>query len=300
MKTLLVGNYKGGCGKTAVSKFLAEGFALEHGLRTLLIDLDPQCNLSGRFTRMVVSSEGTRDYVPDIHPDYDPNDPDDADWDGYSDSSDIWFEGATAAYPATYRDPKTDEIRRYDNLNIIPAHGRKLASVEEVRRPDIQDQVINQLALFLRSPDIQSEADICVIDTRPSKGPLVEAGMYAASHLLIPTQLEDPSVEGLHGTMSLRTQTNDARARNDQLQLVGILPNMVQSLALHQTYLADLCEKPETGPHMMKSSLPQWVMYKEAMLAGQPSLFLTHPKSRAVGRLREVVDEVLARMGVQT
>ena len=45
MKTISVFNNKGGVGKTTLTFHLAHAFA-EMGLRTLLIDLDPQCNLT--------------------------------------------------------------------------------------------------------------------------------------------------------------------------------------------------------------------------------------------------------------
>lgn len=45
MKTISVFNNKGGVGKTTLTFHLAHAFA-ELGLRTLLIDLDPQCNLT--------------------------------------------------------------------------------------------------------------------------------------------------------------------------------------------------------------------------------------------------------------
>lgn len=48
MKTIALANHKGGSGKTTSAYFLGTLLA-EAGLRTLLIDLDAQANLSGRF-----------------------------------------------------------------------------------------------------------------------------------------------------------------------------------------------------------------------------------------------------------
>lgn len=48
MKTIALANHKGGSGKTTSTFFLGQLLA-EAGLRALLIDLDAQANLSGRF-----------------------------------------------------------------------------------------------------------------------------------------------------------------------------------------------------------------------------------------------------------
>lgn len=48
VKRILVGNQKGGVGKTFIAAGLAQAFA-EHGLRTLLVDYDPQGHLSARL-----------------------------------------------------------------------------------------------------------------------------------------------------------------------------------------------------------------------------------------------------------
>lgn len=49
MKILVISNNKGGVGKTFTSKTLAEYAVIVKNKKVLLIDLDPQCNLSRRF-----------------------------------------------------------------------------------------------------------------------------------------------------------------------------------------------------------------------------------------------------------
>lgn len=48
MKTIAIANNKGGCGKTATSFYLGKLLA-DAGIRTLLIDLDPQANLTDQL-----------------------------------------------------------------------------------------------------------------------------------------------------------------------------------------------------------------------------------------------------------
>ncbi|MGI9387210.1 MAG: ParA family protein [Methyloligellaceae bacterium] len=46
MKRIAIANLKGGVGKSTTTLFLAEGLALHHKLRALVLDLDPQANCS--------------------------------------------------------------------------------------------------------------------------------------------------------------------------------------------------------------------------------------------------------------
>lgn len=291
VKILTVGNFKGGVGKTAMSKFLAEVAAIEFDLRTLAIDLDPQCNLSRRFVSMQVEDEGgQKDYVPGPRPDWDAAEEDEAD--RYSSSADIWRFGDAAPYPTNY-----------DRLEILPAHGAHLGHIEEVERADIYDAVVRHLRQYLEVPEVQADYDLVILDTRPSKGPLVQAALNSATHVLIPTQLEDPSIEGLHGMLSLCTIAQTQRAPSDPLEIVGIAPNMVQSkLALHDTYRDQLRVDRVTSPYLLECELRNWTTYKENMLVGEPSLFLRRSKSRdherAREQLRELGKTVFERMGV--
>lgn len=278
---LVVGNYKGGVGKTFVSKHLAEYAAIRRNLRVLLIDLDPQTNLSRRYLEMEQATTGEHDYSPPLHPDYVPNE--EPDWNGYSDSSEIWRYGGAIPYPTAY-----------DGLEIIPAHSQALQAIEYVRQADIYEQVIKHLREFVFCDDIQGPYDLVILDTRPSKGALVQSAMHAATHLLIPSELEAPSVEGLRGMLSVRSQVNFNREIGKELKLVGILPNKIRTNALiHDQFLAMLREDPMVGPALLPVHINDWVVYKEMMIHDMPSPFMVTPSNRRAAEQLDAVGELI-------
>lgn len=282
-QVLVIGNNKGGVGKTFVSKSIAEYMAIEMKKRVLLIDLDPQTNLSRRYLDMKLLEDGSHDYSPPRHPEWTPED---HEWDGFSDSADIWLKGFSVPYPTTY-----------EGLDIIPSHARKLQNIELVKQQDVHEEIVRWFRKFIYLDELKNNYDLVIIDTRPSKGPLVQAAMYAATHLLIPSEMEAPSVEGLHGMLSVRTATNLIRGKKDQLNLIGILPNKIRSgVRIHDEYLGLLRQDPQIGIHVLKKQINDWVGYKESMLFGAETLFSRSKSDKHREQLCLVGEEIMAKM----
>jgi chromosome partitioning protein len=285
---LVIGNNKGGVGKTFISKSLAEYAAIVAGKRVLLLDLDPQTNLSRRYLDMDLLDDGSNDYAPPKHPNWEPEN-EGNEWDGFSDTADIWLKGFAVPYPT-----------QYNRLEIIPGHARKLQNIELVRKQDVYEEVVHWLRKFLHLNDLKANYDLVIIDTRPSKGPLVQAAMYTATHLLIPSEMEAPSVEGLHGMLSVRTQANLHRAKDDPLKLIGILPNKVKmGTRIHEEYLTMLAQDPQIGPSMLPVCINDWVGYKESMLFGSSSIFEQSPSDKLHIQLKRVGKEVLRHIFIE-
>lgn len=259
MKTAVIGNNKGGVGKTFLTKTLGE-YAARQGLRTWLIDLDPQCNLSRRFVDMRMSKDGQFDYEPPIHPEYD-NDPA---WTGYSDSADIWVGEGVLPYPT-----------KEENLWILPGHAAKLSNIELVRRNDVQKKVIDHLIAFLHDEELTCDYDLCLIDTRPSKGPLVQAALHAADKLIIPTEFAAPSIEGLHGMLALQRAVNLDRPKDQTaLEIAAIVGNKVKAnLSLHKEFREKLERDPVINPFLIGESFSDWGDYQKSLVFGAPSIF---------------------------
>jgi chromosome partitioning protein len=190
--------------------------------------------------------------MPPIHPDYDPIDPNDQDWDGRSSIAEIFYGQGVVPYP-TY----------VSNLDIAPGHAEKLLSAESVRRSEVVEKVHKQLSNFLHSADVKAAYDAVVIDTAPSKGPLTVSVMKAATHIIIPSVMEEQPVQGIYGMLQLWMQESLIREKNYPLQLIGILPNMFKQTRLHKDILKSLQDNSAISKYVLPVKFSQRIVFAE-------------------------------------
>jgi chromosome partitioning protein len=249
-------NNKGGVGKTKISIILAEYFSTMKNKRVLAIDFDSQCNFSQRFLKMEIDPALEQGKIPPIHPDYDPNDPDDAGWDGRSTIADIFYnlEQGVVPYPT-----------HIENLDIVPAHAAKLLEAEKKRPSEIVEKIHFQLKSFLWDlPEVANEYDVVIIDTAPSKGPLTIAAIKAATHMLIPSIMEEQPIQGIYGMMQLWMQESLSRPSDHKLDLIGILPNLFRrNTNLHKDMLQGLKENSQLSKFILPCEISQRTVFAE-------------------------------------
>lgn len=270
MKILAIANNKGGVGKTKACSILIEYFSLFLNKRVLCIDFDSQCNLSKRYIPMVVDPSAPEGFIPPLHPDIDLSDPDYTFWDEQRSSiADIFFGKPIIPY-------KTD----FPNLEISPAHASKLLEVEGIRRNEIVEKVYNYLAAFLDDDDFKSQYDIVVIDTGPSKGPLTVSAIRAATHMLIPSIMEELPIQGIYGMMQLWKQESLRREQGKALNLVGILPNQFRNISLHEGMYQSLLSTDGIAQYVIPYKLGQRSAFAEVDAEGaHPSSIFNEPNS---------------------
>lgn len=251
-KIVVNATHKGGEGKTTNSIMLAEYSALILKLRTLIIDLDPQANFSGRYVKMEYDPANRGGKIPPYHPDYEPEV--DKDWNGRSGIANIFYGEEVMPYPTAI--PK---------LELLPAHSLKLQEAEAVTKNDVVEKVHLQLKRFLDLDDVQNNYDVIIIDTPPSKGPLTISAIKAATHLVIPAQMEQFSIEGIYGMLQLWKQESYSRPKNNQISLIGILPNQVRDINIHKGFLSDLQTKENVNKFLMPMSIKKRTIYTEIL-----------------------------------
>lgn len=270
LKVLTIANHKGGVAKTTLAKLLTEYF-VRAGLRVLGMDIDPQCNFSIRFIQM--AEEG----APPIHPDFDPND-------------ELWSE---LAYPPPgywsiaeffrlgYVEPYATE---YENLRFIPSHKKSLTTfLEQVNRANIDDAVINHMRGMLSMEYYQEEFDVVVIDTPPQTSALTASAVRAATHLLIPTELQEDSISGM-ADMAALWQNENATRQDAPLNLVGILPTKFDKRSAAQ---CNTLESLERNEHLRNKLISPAMRYLQtyanssATYSNPRSLFDKHESTQA-------------------
>lgn len=269
LKVIVNATHKGGEGKTTNTIVLAEYLALIENKRVLAIDLDPQANLSGRYLQMSYDPAYQGGKIPQIHPDYEPEI--DINWDGRSGIANIYYGEEVIPYPTAIT-----------NLEIAPAHSIKLQEAEAVTKDDVKNKVHMQLKKFIDQPEVQASYDVIIIDTPPSKGPLTISAIKAASHLIIPAQMEQFSIEGIYGMLQLWKQETYSRTKNNPIDLVGILPNQVRNINIHKNFLSDLRNKEFTSKYIIPFEIKKRAIYTEILADNaNPKSIFELPKNSA-------------------
>lgn len=257
MKIIVPANNKGGVGKTKISILLSEYLSQVLKKRVLAIDFDPQCNFSQRFLTMEIDPAAPGGKIPPVHPNYDPNDTDTIGPEGRSSIADIFFGQLILPYP-TY----------ITSLELSPAHADRLLAAESVRRNEVIEKVHDQFLAFIQSPELSEAYDVIIIDTPPSKGPLTMGAIKAATHLVIPSVMEEAPIQGVYGMLQLWMQESIRREQLRPLELVGILPNMFRQTNLHRDMLKSLSSAERIGKYVLPVCLNQRTSFAEVDAEG--------------------------------
>ncbi|MDD4892457.1 MAG: ParA family protein [Candidatus Rickettsiella isopodorum] len=272
---------KGGEGKTTMSIMLTEYAALILNKKVLAIDLDPQANFSKYYLNLEYDPVYKGGKVPPIHPEFNANE--DNGWDGRSSIANIFYGEEVTPYPTSFQ-----------NIEILPAHSSKLQEAEAVTKNEVLEKVHLQLKRFIQLPDVQKEYDLIVLDTPPSKGPLTIAGIKACTNIVIPSQMEEDSIDGIYGMLQLWKQETYSRPPENPISIAGILANRVRDVSLHNNFFEQLKSLESTRDFVITKKIKERVIYGELRVKeDRPKSVFELPRNHIARRECESVCKII-------
>jgi chromosome partitioning protein len=247
-RVITVANQKGGVGKTTTAVNLAAALAL-HGLRVLVVDLDPQGNASTALS--VEHSVGVRS------------------------TYDVLLDGRPLAEAVV-------QVEAADTLSCVPATldlaGAELELSSQVAR---EHRLQRALSAYLAQTSL--ELDYLFIDCPPSLGLLTLNALVAAREVLIPIQCEYYALEGLAQLLSTIEMVQSYL--NKTLTISTVLLTMYDS----RTRLADQVAadvRKHFGELVIESVIPRNVRVSEAPGFGQTVMTYDAGSRGAIGYLQ--------------
>lgn len=217
MEVITIANNKGGVGKTMQCYQLACHLA-NQGKKVLVIDLDSQANLSSTFGVHI-----QRTLIPE------------------------WLIGDVTAEDVIV--PTEGESEFFENIFLIPSsrHLANLSKLLILSEKEIRKTAGRKERLMrARLKDFSDEFDYVVIDTPPMLGDEMIMGLVASDRILIPTQAQDYSIDGLEELMD--TFEIIKETENPDLEF-SIIPSMVNGRRkIEQQRLAELSQSFNITP----------------------------------------------------
>lgn len=265
MKRIAIINQKGGVGKTTTAANLGSALA-RLGRRVVVIDLDPQANLT------VHLGVETR-------------------------------EGSPSIYHVLLEEKSLAEVLKptsQPTLWVAPSNldlaGAEVELVSEIGREQRLRESIDTWVRSFTSVGQPEPADFVIIDCPPSLGLLSVNGLVAATDVYIAVQTEFFALRGLTKLLELVDLVR--RRLNPTVEVTGIIPGLYDARRnLNREVLEEL--RTHFGKRVFHTVIRENVRLAEAPGHGK-SIFDYAPESNGAADYMNLAKEVLGEFGVKT
>jgi chromosome partitioning protein len=248
MQTIMIYNEKGGVGKTTLSAQIGAVLATL-GNQVLLIDADPQAHLT------LTMKQSKRPFLYNLIIRDEEN-------------GGAWNKCLSLIQPERY-EPANQESK--GALYLVNGNAETAS---------IAGNVSDAFALHSKLEEVEDTFDFVIIDTAPTRSAFHAMLYYASDHIIIPTQLEALSFDGIKQTMdNLATFSNQRKMMGyGEINTLAIIPNMYRTkTGLHKENLQRL--KSAFGDKVTKP-IPLTILWGELTQTSLASIFAYQPESK--------------------
>jgi cellulose biosynthesis protein BcsQ len=236
VQVVAVLSLKGGVGKTTIVLGLA-GAAMQRGMRTLVVDLDPQANATS-----AMRPDPTATTIAEV-----------------------------------LDEPRRSVVRAAIGVSAWSEELHVLVGSENNERHNHPDPSAKRLARLdhalsrLADPTIEDERfegyRLVIIDSPPSLGQLSRSALAAADRAML---VAEPTVFAVAGVQRAFEAVQDERMRgNTRLQPLGVVLNRVRTRSVEHAYRVDELREM-FGPLLLTGAVPDRSAIQQAQGAGVP------------------------------
>lgn len=257
-KIIAIANQKGGVGKTTTAMNLGAALALQHNKKVLLIDLDPQANLS--------------EYLGYSEPDGKPT------------MTQLILTVCRSSVISLDMVKNSIRHNEINDLDFIPAD-INLANADVAMSSALSRETILKRIL---SDSVTAGYDYVLIDCLPALGVLLINALTAAQEMIIPVQTQKFSIDGLTALTGLHGQI--AATINPALSQPLVLPTMVDNTNVSKNALRTLTERFE-------NTVFDTIIHKsvEAAKSSESGVALCKTKNRLGEEYKALASELVGR-----
>ncbi|MDP9366187.1 MAG: ParA family protein [Chloroflexota bacterium] len=255
--TIAVCNQKGGVGKTTLTINLGAALA-DFGRRVLLVDLDPQ----GHLTEGV----GLQDCYLDDRPSL--------------------YDALTSKEAVPLATLVQRRTKAGEPFAVIPSTYQLMLAEQALYMARNREHRLKALL-----SQLDGQFDYVLLDCPPVLGNLTDNALNAARRVLIPIQAEATSVRALE--LLFDQIESVERGLNIAIQVLGVVPNMVQDSVMAKKILHDL---RQSVPMLAPFELRKRVILQAAWAAGC-SIFAYAPASNADEKTKREVAGLYRELG---